>query len=268
MQFLNVAEPYLIITSSVDVAEEEPYHVAGAESERLRRAMYEEFDNDPTGSDEYGLRIRRFRDIRNRMQGIDPAGWVEVREATEEWFHIEKRLEEFTSVQAYLDVRKIHSGNKCVHRFTHFLSHCLMFYRYMAALIRWATGLHLNESELAIVEPTTDCVGIFLSLLNDYISWKRERDQPTDRIMNSVYVAMKNYNVDEEVAYDIIRGMLVKQEIKFLEMSEALRGRKGLSSGVRMYLQNLEYYAGGMFYWHILAPRYSKPQSFDPERED
>jgi hypothetical protein len=98
----------------LDIAEEEPLDVAVIESERLRRAMYEEHDDEPVADNGYGLRIKRFRDIRNRMQAIDPVGWVEVRDDTEEWFHIEKKLGEFESLEEYLEVRKIHVGNKCV----------------------------------------------------------------------------------------------------------------------------------------------------------
>lgn len=138
----------------------------------------------------------------------------------------------------------------------------------MTTFIRWVMGIHLDKAELAVIEPYTDCIGVWLGLMNDYMSWKRERNQPTDRVMNSVHLVMKRYDLPEEVAYDMIRGTLVRQESKVLEMGEELRGKKGLSGQLRMYIQNLEYYAGGLFYWHLLAPRYTKPQSFDPERVD
>ncbi|RXW19934.1 hypothetical protein EST38_g5905 [Candolleomyces aberdarensis] len=229
----------------------EPLENAVAESERLCRAMYEEYDDEPVADNGFGLRIRRFRDIRNRMKAIDSVGWVEVRDATEEWFHIDTKLKDFESLEEYLNIRKVHVGNKI-----------------MTSLMRWTMGVHLSEGELAFVEPYTDSIGVWLGLMNDYMSWKRERTQPTDRAMKSVHVVVNRYNFPEEASVDMVRDILVKQEGKVVDMSEELHGRTMLSTGMRMYIRNLEYYAGGMFYWHFLAPRYTKPQSFDPERAD
>ncbi|RXW18360.1 hypothetical protein EST38_g7498 [Candolleomyces aberdarensis] len=234
-----------------DVAEEEPLENAVAESERLCRAMYEEYDDEPVADNGFGLRIRRFRDIRDRMKAIDAVGWLEIRDATEEWLHIDTKLKDFESLEEYLNIRKVHVGNKITTSF-----------------IRWTMGIRLSEAELAFIEPYTDCIGVWLGLMNDYMSWKRERTQPTDRVVNSIHLVMNRYNLPEEAAVDMIRGVLVRQEGKVLEMSEDLNGRTGLSTGMRIYIQNLEYYAGGLFYWHFLAPRYTKPQSFDPERAD
>jgi hypothetical protein len=60
--------------------------------------MYEEYDNEIVADGGFGPRMKRFRDVR-RMKAIDPVGWVEVRDATEGWFHIGKRLREFGSAQ-------------------------------------------------------------------------------------------------------------------------------------------------------------------------
>ena len=59
----------------------------------------------------------------------------------------------------------------------------------MTSFIRWAMGIHLTKDELKFIKPYTDAVGIWLGLMNDFMSWKRERTQPTDRIINSVMTA-------------------------------------------------------------------------------
>nr|WKM69310.1 terpenoid synthase [Candolleomyces candolleanus] len=240
-----------LIWAHDDVTEEDSLDDAVAECEQLRRAMYEEYDNEPTADNGFGLRIKRFRDIRNRMKAVDSVGWIEIQDAMEEWLPIDTKLKEWDSLEEYLDLRKVHVGNNV-----------------MTAFIRWAMGIHLTKDELVFIKDYTDAVGVWLGLMNDYMSWKRERTQPTDRVMNSVYLLMKKYNLPEDSSVDMVRGILVKQEGKVLEMSEDLHGQAGLSTGMRAYIDNLEYYAGATFYWSLLAPRYAKPQSFDPARTD
>ena len=133
----------------------------------------------------------------------------------------------------------------------------------MTSFIRWAMGIHLTKDELTFIQPYTDAVGIWLGLMNDFRTWKREPTQPTDRIMNTVHLLMKKHGLPEEVAVDTPRGLLVKQEGKVLELSQDLHAKAGISTGLRAYIDNLEYYAGATFYWSLLAPRYAKPQSFD-----
>jgi hypothetical protein len=62
--------------SGIEIAEKEPLDAPAEESERLCRAMYEQCDREPVSDDGYGLRIKRFRNIRRRMQAVDPVGWV------------------------------------------------------------------------------------------------------------------------------------------------------------------------------------------------
>ncbi|KAF5320640.1 hypothetical protein D9611_013760 [Ephemerocybe angulata] len=235
-----------LIWAHDDVTEEDPLEDAISECEQLRRAMYEEYDNEPVADNQFGLRIKRFRDIRNRMKAIDSVGWVEIQDTMEEWLPIDKLLKNWDNLEEYLDLRKVHVGNNV-----------------MTSFIRWAMGIHLTKDELTFIQPYTDAVGIWLGLMNDFMSWKRERTQPTDRIMNSVYLLMNQYKLPEDASIDMVRGILIKQEGKVLEQSKVLHETPGLSTGLRAYIDNLEYYAGATFYWSLLAPRYAKPQSFD-----
>jgi hypothetical protein len=84
--------------------------------------MYEEYDNEPTADNGFGLRIKRFRDIRNRMKAVDSVGWIEIQDAMEEWLPIDTKLKEWDSLEEYLDLRKVHVGNKCVLPLLLFLS--------------------------------------------------------------------------------------------------------------------------------------------------
>ncbi|KAJ3533494.1 hypothetical protein NMY22_g7314 [Coprinellus aureogranulatus] len=229
-----------------DVMEEVPLREAVAQGEKLRRAMYEEHDSEPVADNHLGMRVKRFRDICRRMKAIDAIAWVEVQEDVAEWLLIDTQLKEWDSVEEYLDLRKIHVGNNT-----------------MTSLIRWSMGIHLSKDELEFIKPYTDAVGVWYGAMNDFLSWKRERAQPTDRVMNVVHLIMKMYNLPEDVAIDTARGILVKEEGKLLWMTKDLHDKAGLSTGLRAYIESLGYYAGGWFYWCLLAPRNTKPQSFD-----
>ena len=86
--------------------------------------MYEEYDNEPVADNQFGLRIIRFRDIRNRMKAIDSVGWLEIQDTMEEWLPIDTKLKEWDSLDEYLDLRKVHVGNKLVsHLCLTFLNH-------------------------------------------------------------------------------------------------------------------------------------------------
>ncbi|KAJ3532750.1 hypothetical protein NMY22_g7617 [Coprinellus aureogranulatus] len=230
----------------IDIMEEVPLEEAVPKYEQLRRAMYEEYTSEPATENQFGTRVKRFHNICRELRAKDAAGWTELQAAIEEGLMVEAKVKEWESLEEYLDVRKVHSGNNVLTTF-----------------LRWSMGIHLTQGELEFIMPFTDLIGIWLGLMNDLMSWKRERTQPTDRVMNAVYVLMKRYNLPEEVAIDTTRGMLVKQEGKVLEMARNLQREEGLSQALKVYIESLEHYAGGWFYWCLLAPRYAKPQSFD-----
>ncbi|KAH8806684.1 isoprenoid synthase domain-containing protein [Flagelloscypha sp. PMI_526] len=213
-----------LIWSHDDVTEEIALNGALDACEQLRRAMYEEYDSDPVPEGEFGLRVLRFRDIRNRMNAIDREGMAEVIESMEEWLPIDKGLKAWESIEEYLVLRKTHVGNGV-----------------MTTLIRWTMDIHLSKEELGQIQPFVDEVGSWLGLMNDYFSWKKERTQKTDRVMNSTHLLMKAHNIEEEAAADMLRGLLVKKEVQVLEMYKDWEGRSAT------------------FYWSMLAPRYQKP---------
>jgi hypothetical protein len=62
--------------------------------------------------------------------------------------------------------------------------------------------------------------------------------------------------------------MFVNQESKVLKMSEELKGKTRLRTGLRMYIKNLSIKLVGCFSGIFMVPSYTKPQSFDPERAD
>lgn len=93
------------------------------------------------------------------------------------------------------------------------------------------------------------------------LSWKRERLQISDRILNAVPLLMKQYRIPEKAAVDMVRGLVVEQETRILATPRELRKTPSLSDDALAYVEGIERYAGGMFYWYLLSPRESKPES-------
>ncbi|KAH8826484.1 isoprenoid synthase domain-containing protein [Flagelloscypha sp. PMI_526] len=231
-----------LIWAHDDVAEEIDCNVALNASEQLRRAMYEDYDSDPLPEGEFGLRVVRFRSIRDRMNAISREGTAEFIKDMEEYLPIDKEVKDWQNMDEYLAVRGIHAGNGI-----------------LTTLIRWTMDIHLSKEELSQIQPFVNEVGSWLGLMNDYFSWKKERNQKTDRVVNATQLLMKAHNLDEEAAADMLRGLLVKQEVRVLEMYRAWETKSGLSKGFRMYLEGIVLFAGATFYWSMLAPRYQKP---------
>ena len=131
------------------------------------------------------------------------------------------------------------------------------------ALLRWSLDIHLAKEELKVIQPYINAVSRWASIMNDFMSWKRESAQATGRIVNIVHVLMQRHNLSEDVAMDLARGMLVKQESEVLERKKGLQESMDLSPGLRAYVDGLDGYMGGIFYWSLLSPRYATPRPLD-----
>jgi len=233
-----------VIWAHDDTTDESSMGVAVSESERLRRSMYDEYSDDPLFDGETSFRVRHFREICGKVRTLYPEFWPEVRDAMAEWLMTEKEAKsQWNTVEDYLKFRKVHCGNNIV-----------------AALARWAANINLTKEELASVKEFQDAAGVWYGLANDLLSWKRERLQPSDRILNTVALFMKQYNLPEKVSVDVVRGLVVEQEEKILGMGNELRRKAGVSRAALEYVDIIEHYAGGVFYWYLLAPRNTKPQ--------
>lgn len=212
-----------------DVVEEEPLDKAISAGQEVRRAMSGKYDDVAGMDNQFRSRIQRFSDVCRRMKAINALGWQVVKDATEEWLLINTKLEGCGSLEEYLILRNIEVGNNVI-----------------IGLIRWSREFHVTEEELDRVRYYTDAIGIFVGLTNDYVSWKRERTQPTDRVANIVHFLMKKHDLPEDIAISAARGILLEQERRVLEMSKDLHSKADISAGLMAYVDHLQHYAGGV----------------------
>lgn len=96
-----------------------------------------------------------------------------------------------------------------------------------------------------------------LGLTNDYFSWNVEKDQPTDRMRNGVIVLMKQYNMPAEFARTLLLGVIIEEESKAAKLREK-RLEQPVSEEILRYIEAIELYVGGSYYWHASAPRYQR----------
>lgn len=120
-------------------------------------------------------------------------------------------------------------------------------------------NIHLTDEETASVQEFEWTLGGVLALTNDYFSWRKEKLQSTDRIRNAVPVLMHQYSLSQEVARVLLKGLIVEEEEKAKKLRMKLEERE-MSADLKRYVEALELYAGGNFYWSATCPRYNKPQ--------
>lgn len=119
--------------------------------------------------------------------------------------------------------------------------------------------INLTDEETAIVREFEWTLGGVLALTNDFFSWRKEKLQSTDRIRNAVPVLMHQYNLSQDVAKVLLKGLIIEEEEKAKKLRMKLEERE-LSPDLKRYIEALELYAGGNFYWSATCPRYNKPQ--------
>lgn len=120
-------------------------------------------------------------------------------------------------------------------------------------------NINLTDEETASVREFEWTLGGVLALTNDYFSWRKEKLQSTDRIRNAVPVLMHQYNLSQEVARVLLKGLIIEEEEKAKKLRMKLEKRE-MSADLKRYVEALELYAGGNFYWSATCPRYNKPQ--------
>lgn len=120
-------------------------------------------------------------------------------------------------------------------------------------------NINLTDEETASVREFEWTLGGVLALTNDYFSWRKEKLQSTDRIRNAVPVLMHQYNLSQEVARVLLKGLIIEEEEKAKKLRMKLEKHE-MSADLKRYVEALELYAGGNFYWSATCPRYNKPQ--------
>jgi hypothetical protein len=121
--------------------------------------------------------------------------------------------------------------------------------------------LELAEKEELLARKYEHVIGVIVSLTNDYFSWQMEREQSSDRIRNAVPVLMKEYNLPEEQARTLLKGIIINEEEQVRKLSVGMDTRKDISEDLKNYIRALGLFAAGYSFWCATCPRYSRPQT-------
>ncbi|KAF8816053.1 terpenoid synthase [Phlegmacium glaucopus] len=232
--FVKVVE---MIWIDDDVTEELPHAIAQHEHDILRRGLDPKQDSNPDTGKTVGVKKQFLRDARNGMMALDPVGTPDLLCTLERYLReYDSSEEDFATIEEYLPYRIPNAGYRVCSHFT-----------------RWAMDIHITDEEL---EAT---LGGVLALTNDYFSWRKERLQPTDRIRNAVPLLMRQYNLPQDAASILLKGIIIDEEEKVKRLRMKLE-EGDMSTELKRYVEALELYSGGNCYWSATCPRYNQPQ--------
>ena len=97
-------------------------------------------------------------------------------------------------------------------------------------------------------------------LVNDFYSWNREKLGPEERRRNSMDLIMRQYNLDEAIALNVLKGLIINQERKIKEYMYSDLWCEAQSDQMIQYLEALMYMASGNAFWSTTASRYLAPE--------
>ncbi|KAF9068428.1 isoprenoid synthase domain-containing protein, partial [Rhodocollybia butyracea] len=213
-----------------DVMEDLPFGEACIEYAIMRQVLYKKYDDDKYVGQLVGGMKMFLRNIRLELADQnDPENSID---------------REFETLESYIPYRKTNFD-----------------YDFVCQLIRWAMKipLKLAEKEELLARKYEHVIGVIVGLTNDYFSWQMERGQPTDR--NAVPVLMKEYNLPDEQARTLLKGIIVNEEEKVRKLNSEMDTRKGVSEDLENYTSALGLFAAGYSFWCSTCPRYSRPQT-------
>jgi len=247
------------------VTEELSHIDAQREHEILRQALDSSQDHNLDTGKTVGVKKQFLRDVRNEMLALDPKDTPALLETLDRYLHeYDSSEEDFGTMAEYLPYRVPNAGYRS--GFPYFLiifksTNCNELNSVCCHFTRWSMNIHLTDQEYESIREFEWTLGEVLALTNDYYSWQKEKLQSTDRIRNGVHVLMREYNLPQEQARSLLRGMIIdlEEKAKTLKM-ERLKNGPPMSNDLKRYMEALEIYAGGNCYWSATCPRYNKPQ--------
>jgi cell division protein FtsI/penicillin-binding protein 2 len=125
--------------------------------------------------------------------------------------------------------------------------------------LRYALGLHLEESELVAIEPTIEAAMQSVALTRDYWAWPKDSCSADNnkRLKNAVAISMVEKQCSEAQAMVLVKKAAITAESKFLEHKlKVLEAIGKAHSEVTMFLDAVEHFAAGNSLWCSTCPLY------------
>ena len=127
--------------------------------------------------------------------------------------------------------------------------------------LRYALGLHLEDSELEIIKPAVAAAMQSVALTRDYWAWPQDSRSTNNvkRLENAVAVSMVERQCSEAQAMVVVKNAATAAESRFLERKRDLVEAMGKQhSEVVMFLDAVEHFAAGNSLWCSSCPLYHR----------
>lgn len=126
--------------------------------------------------------------------------------------------------------------------------------------LRYALGLHLNETELSLLTPVLDSAVRCIVLTADYWSWPKDAQNADNnkRLSNAVAVSMAERCCSATGALEAVKIAAIDAEMEFAKCKKDVIQFVGEGqSEVVMFLEALEQFVAGSSLWCSTCPRLS-----------
>lgn len=133
-------------------------------------------------------------------------------------------------------------------------------------------GLSIPDHEMEKCHDLMAPAWIAVALANDIFSWPKEADAATrlgrKHVVNAIWILMSEHGISCGEAERIARRLSAQYAAQYVETVDRVKDDVSLSSGLRTYIEAMQFSISGNIAWSKTCPRYNVTQSFsDRQRE-
>lgn len=155
---------------------------------------------------------------------------------------------------------KVPSGTSSATNLADHLRNCVQIFpsASWSITLRYALGLHLDETELSLLVPVLDSAVRCIVLTTDYWSWPKDAQNVDNnkRLANAVAVSMAERCCSATEALEVVKVAATAAESEFVKCKKAVIQIVGEGqSEVVMFLEALEQFVAGSSLWCSTCPR-------------
>jgi hypothetical protein len=129
------------------------------------------------------------------------------------------------------------------------------------ATLRYALGLHLQDTELRAIEPAITAAMQSVALTRDYWAWPKDScsTNNSERLKNAVSISMVERQCSEVQGMAVVKDAAIATESRFLERRRGLLEAMGKKhTEIVMVLDAVEHFAAGNSLWCSSCPLYHR----------
>ena len=133
-------------------------------------------------------------------------------------------------------------------------------YRFWFGLLTFGMALTIPDEEYELCMELARPGYAVLGLVNDFYSWRKERDAAEKAgqgyVFNAIWVIMRERSVNEDEAKAICAKEILQYTSEYQRTVEATRKDVALSKDTRAYIEAVLFSCIGNLVWSKYCPRY------------